>query len=55
MQRIDKEFFQRDSLSVARDLIGKIIVHEYNHRKRVGIKYTEEHAELKWRFILNES
>jgi DNA-3-methyladenine glycosylase len=43
MKTIDREFYNRDSLIVARELLGKVLVHEINGQ-RISAKIVESEA-----------
>jgi DNA-3-methyladenine glycosylase len=43
MKTIDREFYNRDSLIVARELLGKVLVHEINEQ-RISAKIVESEA-----------
>jgi DNA-3-methyladenine glycosylase len=43
MKRIDRKFYNRDSLIVARELLGKVLVHEINGQ-RISAKIVESEA-----------
>ncbi len=43
MNRLDREFYNRDSIIVARELLGKILVHEQNGQK-LAVKIVETEA-----------
>ena len=34
MEKLTREFYTRDSLTVARELLGKVLVHRLDGRKR---------------------
>ncbi|WP_143323840.1 DNA-3-methyladenine glycosylase [Clostridium sp. BL-8] len=43
MKKLDRDFFNRDSLIVAKDLLGKVLVHEVNG-ERISAKIVEAEA-----------
>ncbi|KTD47720.1 DNA-3-methyladenine glycosylase [Legionella quateirensis] len=45
MQKLPKEFYQRDTIQVAKDLLGKVLVHDDEGMKRIG-KIVEVEAYL---------
>lgn len=43
MRKLDREFYNRDSILVARDLLGKVLVHE-REGKRISVRIVEAEA-----------
>ncbi len=43
MKKLDREFYNRDSVLVARELLGKVLVHEWEGQ-RIAAKIVEAEA-----------